>query len=50
MPKLRSIDGLKVGMTFELTADAQLTDTLLTDVRQILDDLQLGDSVNIDIG
>ena len=50
VPKLRSIDGLKVGMTFELTADAQLTDTLLTDVRQILDDLQLGDSVNIDIG
>ena len=49
VPKLRSIDGLKVGMTFELTADAQLTDTLLTDVRQILDDLQLGDSVNIDI-
>ena len=50
VPKLRSIDGLKVGMTFELIADAQLTDTLLTDVRQILDDLQLTDSVNIDVG
>ncbi|MCY4671843.1 MAG: hypothetical protein OXC29_28145, partial [Rhodococcus sp.] len=48
VPKLRSIDGLKVEMTFELSADAQLTDTLLTDVRQILDDLQLSDSVSID--
>ena len=36
-------------MTFELTTEAQSTDSLLTDVRQILNDLQLADSVNIDV-
>ncbi len=49
VPKLRSADGLKVGVTFELTADAARTDALLSDVAQILDDLQLTGKVNVDV-
>lgn len=49
LPKLRSGHDLKVGVTFELTADGAGADPLLADLRQILDDLQLGDSVRIDV-
>ena len=49
LPKLRSGRDLKVGVTFELTADGPGTDALLADLRQILDDLQLGDRVRIDV-
>ena len=49
VPKLRFADGLKVGVTFELTADAARTDALLSDVAQILDDLQLTGKVNVDV-
>ena len=49
LPKLRSGHDLKVGVTFELTADGSGTDALLADLRQILDDLQLGERVHIDV-
>ena len=38
-----------MGITFELTADGAGADPLLADLRQILDDLQLGDRVRIDV-
>ena len=49
LPKLRSGHDLKVGVTFELTADGAGTDPLLADLRQILDDLQLSEHVRIDV-
>ena len=49
LPKLRSGGDLKVSVTFELTADGAGTDPLLADLRQILDDLQLGERVRIDV-
>ena len=49
LPKLRSGGDLKVGVTFELTADGPGADALLADLRQILDDLQLTERVQIDV-
>ena len=49
LPKLRSGHDLKVGVTFELTADGAGTDPLLADLQQILEDLQLGERIRIDI-
>ena len=49
LPKLRSGRDLKVGVTFELTADGAGADPLLAELRQILDDLQLGDRLRIDV-
>ena len=49
LPKLRSGGDLKVGVTFELTADSPGADALLADLRQILDDLQLTERVRMDV-
>ena len=49
LPKLRSTDDLKIGVTFELTADVQRTEALLADVRQILDDLELSPQIHIEV-
>ena len=49
LTKLRTGGDLKVGVTFELTADGGGTDALLADLRQILDDLQLTERVRIDV-
>ena len=49
LPKLRSGGDLKVGVTFELTADSPGADSLLADLRQILDDLQLTERVQMDV-
>ena len=49
LPKLRPRHDLKVGVTFELTTDGAGADPLLADLRQILDDLQLGDRIRIDV-
>ena len=49
LPKLRSGRRLKVGVTFNLTADGPGTDALLADLRQILDDLQLAERIRIDV-
>ena len=49
LPKLRSGRDLKVAVTFELSADSADADPLLADLRQILEDLQLGERVRIDV-
>ena len=49
LTKLRTGGDLKVGVTFELTADGPAADALLADLRQILDDLQLTERVRIDV-
>ncbi len=49
LPKLRSGHDLKVGVTFELTADGAGADPLLADLRQILDDLQLAERIRVDV-
>ena len=49
VPKLRAITGLKVGVTFELTADVQRTEALLPDVAQVLDDLHLRERIKVDV-
>ena len=48
--KLRGTQGLKVGVRFDVTAEHGRAPTLLAEVRQILDELQLGGDVRIDIG
>ncbi|MXY24404.1 MAG: ATP-binding protein [Acidobacteria bacterium] len=52
IPKLRasSSDGLRVNVAFELTTSERGADALLTEVRQILDDLRLTEQVRIDAG
>ena len=49
LPKLRAGGDLKAGVTFELTANGPGADALLADLRQILDDLQLTERVQIDV-
>ncbi len=47
--KLRGTQALKVGVSFDVTAEHGRAPTLLAEVRQILDELQLGGDVRIDI-
>ena len=49
LPKLRSARDLKVGVAFDLTADGRGSAALLADLRQVLDDLQLSDRIQIDV-
>ena len=49
LTKLRTGGELKVGVTFEVTADGPAAEALLADLRQILDDLQLTERVRIDV-
>ena len=51
LPKLRGGGGrdLKIGVSFELTTSGSDADTVLADLRQILDDVTLGDRVRIDV-
>ena len=50
LPKLRGNSGgeLRVTVSFELAAGGPGTDALLADLRRIVDDLRLGDSLEID--
>ena len=47
--KLRGTQALKVGVSFDVTAEHSGAPTLLAEVRQILDELQLGGDVRIDV-
>ena len=47
--KLRGTQALKVGVSFDVTAEHSRAPTLLAEVRQILDELQLGGNVQIDV-
>ena len=47
--KLRGTQALKVGVSFDVTAEHSRAPTLLAEVRQILDELQLGGDVRIDV-
>ena len=51
LPKLRGGGGrnLKVGVSFELITNGADADAMAADLRQILDDLMLGDRVRIDV-
>ena len=48
LPKLRSGSDLKVGVDFSVTVSAAASDTLVSDVRQILEELGLADTVQIE--
>jgi hypothetical protein len=47
LPKLRSGFDLKVGVDFSVTVDRNVAGSLISDLRQILDDLELADTVQI---
>ena len=49
LPKLRAGSDLRVGVTFELTADGASAEALLADLRQILEDMELGRRIRIDV-
>ena len=49
LTKLRTGGDPKVGVTFELAAEGSSADALLADLRQILEDLQLTERVDIDV-
>ncbi len=48
LPKLRSGSDLKVGISFSVTFDSDLAGNMETDLRQILEDLELTGKVRID--
>jgi hypothetical protein len=50
LPKLRSGTDLRLGLDFTVALDADQAVTLLTELRQVLADLNLGQSVRIEIG
>lgn len=50
LPKLRSGRALDLGVNFEVTVDGTQADALITEIRQSLTDLQLGDKIRIERG
>ncbi len=50
LPKLRSGSDLKVGVDFSVTVNNDVSGSLTSDLRHILDDLGLADKVRIDAG
>lgn len=48
LPKLRSGSDLKIGLEFEVTVKADSAETLAMDLRQILQELGLGESVRVE--
>lgn len=48
IPKLRTGDNLRVGVEFSVTGNAALVNTLQTELRQALDDLELSGQVRIE--
>jgi len=48
LPKLRSGAELSVGVNFAVTVETGAADSLVSDLRQILDDLSLTDKVSVD--
>ena len=48
LPKLRSGSDLKIGIEFSVTVDGNMTESFESDLLQIIQDLGLSESVNID--
>ena len=48
LPKLRAGDNLSVGIEFSVSVGTQFAETLEADLKQILDDLGLGDRVRVE--
>lgn len=48
LPKLRSGSDLKIGLDFSVTVQADAASGLVTELRQILEELGLGDSVKVE--
>ncbi len=49
LPKLRSGDDLSVGIQLSVSVDSQFAQNLGTELKQILDDLSIGDRVRVEI-
>jgi hypothetical protein len=50
LPKLRSGSKLRIALDFEVTVQAETAGSLAADLRQILQELGLGDAVRVDDG
>jgi hypothetical protein len=48
LPKLRSGSDIRVGVDFSVTVNRDVARSLMSDLRQILDDLGLSDRVRVD--
>ena len=48
LPKLRSGTDLRIGVEFSVTADSGIAESLMSELRQILDDLGLGEKLRIE--
>jgi thiamine monophosphate kinase len=48
LPKLRSGSDLKIGLEFSVSVQADAADGLATELRQILQELGLGDAVKVE--
>ena len=47
VPKLRSAGDLNVGVEFTVSVDSQLAQNLVSELNQILEDLDISDQVNV---